>query len=103
MTKTSTVVIVGGGLAAAKAAEALRSNHFDGSIVVVAEESHLPYERPPLSKEFLADKKALEDFTVHDKAWYAESDIDLRTGTAVGAIHPSRHNLQQAQTTTLHL
>jgi 3-phenylpropionate/trans-cinnamate dioxygenase ferredoxin reductase subunit len=101
MTKTSTVVIVGGGLAAAKAAEALRSNHFDGSLVVVAEESHLPYERPPLSKEFLADKKALEDFTVHDKAWYAESDIDLRTGTAVAAINRSAHTVQLADGSTV--
>ena len=54
MTGTSTFVIVGGGLAAAKAAEALRANNFDGDIVLIAQEPHLPYERPPLSKEFLA-------------------------------------------------
>jgi 3-phenylpropionate/trans-cinnamate dioxygenase ferredoxin reductase subunit len=92
MTGTSTFVIVGGGLAAAKAAEALRANDFDGNIVLIAEEDHLPYERPPLSKEFLAGKKSLDDFTVHNAAWYQDSNIDLRLGTAVTAIDRSaRH------------
>jgi 3-phenylpropionate/trans-cinnamate dioxygenase ferredoxin reductase component len=86
MTGTSTFVIVGGGLAAAKAAEALRANDFDGHIVLIADENLLPYERPPLSKEFLAGKKSLDDFTVHDAAWYRDRDIDLRLGTAVVAI-----------------
>jgi 3-phenylpropionate/trans-cinnamate dioxygenase ferredoxin reductase subunit len=93
MTETSTFVIVGGGLAAAKAAEALRANDFDGYIVLIAEEAHLPYERPPLSKEFLAGKKSLDDFTVHDAAWYRDSDIDLRLGTAVAAVDCSSHHV----------
>jgi 3-phenylpropionate/trans-cinnamate dioxygenase ferredoxin reductase component len=93
MTETSTFVIVGGGLAAAKAAEALRANDFDGHIVLIAEENHLPYERPPLSKEFLAGKKSLDDFTVHDAAWYRDSDIDLRLGTAVAAVDCSAHHV----------
>jgi 3-phenylpropionate/trans-cinnamate dioxygenase ferredoxin reductase component len=93
MTETSTFVIVGGGLAAAKAAEALRANDFDGHIVLIAEENHLPYERPPLSKEFLAGKKSLDDFTVHDAAWYRASDIDLRLGTAVAAVDCSAHHV----------
>jgi 3-phenylpropionate/trans-cinnamate dioxygenase ferredoxin reductase component len=86
MTGTSTFVIVGGGLAGAKAVEALRANDFDGHVVLIAEEDLLPYERPPLSKEFLAGKKSLDDFTVHDAAWYRDRDIDLRLGTAVVAI-----------------
>jgi len=93
MTETSTFVIVGGGLAAAKAAEVLRANDFDGHIVLIAEENHLPYERPPLSKEFLAGKKSLDDFTVHDAAWYRDSDIDLRLGTAVAAVDCSAHHV----------
>ena len=64
MTTSSTFAIVGGGLAGAKAAEALRDNDFDGHIVLFAAEEHLPYERPPLSKEYLAGKKPLDDFTV---------------------------------------
>jgi 3-phenylpropionate/trans-cinnamate dioxygenase ferredoxin reductase component len=93
MTGTSTFVIVGGGLAAAKAAEALRTNDFDGHIVLIAEEDHFPYERPPLSKEFLAGKKSLDDFTVHDAAWYQDSDIDLRLGTAAVAIDRAAHHV----------
>jgi 3-phenylpropionate/trans-cinnamate dioxygenase ferredoxin reductase component len=91
MTPTSTFVIIGGGLAGAKAAEALRANDFDGPIVLIAEEQHLPYERPPLSKEFLAGKKSLDDFTVHDSAWYADSNIDLRLGTTAAALDRSAH------------
>ena len=89
MTGTSTIIIVGGGLAGAKAAEALRANDFDGDIVLIAEEKHLPYERPPLSKEFLAGKKSLGDFTVHDSAWYSDSNIDLRLGTVAAAVDRS--------------
>jgi 3-phenylpropionate/trans-cinnamate dioxygenase ferredoxin reductase component len=93
MKSTSTIVILGGGLAGAKAAEALRANDFDGQIVLIAAEQHLPYERPPLSKEFLAGKKSLDDFTVHDSAWYADSNIDLRRGTSAAAIDRSAHSV----------
>ena len=58
MTTSSTFAIVGGGLAGAKAAEALRDKDFDGHIVLFAAEEHLPYERPPLSKEYLARQEA---------------------------------------------
>jgi 3-phenylpropionate/trans-cinnamate dioxygenase ferredoxin reductase subunit len=61
MTTSSTIAIAGGGLAAAKAAEALRDSDFGGNIVVFAAEEHLPYERPPLSKEFQLGKKDLGD------------------------------------------
>jgi cation diffusion facilitator CzcD-associated flavoprotein CzcO len=71
MANPTAVVIIGGGLGGAKAAEALREKDFDGDIVLSAEEEQLPYERPPLSKEFLAGKKSLSDFTVHD-AEYTE-------------------------------
>lgn len=91
MSISTTIVIAGGGLAGAKAAEALRDNDFDGSIVLFADEEHLPYERPPLSKEFLAGKKSLPDFTVHDSAWYRDHDIDLRLGTGVTSVDPSAH------------
>jgi 3-phenylpropionate/trans-cinnamate dioxygenase ferredoxin reductase component len=79
-------VIVGGGLGGAKAAEALREKGFDGKVVLLADEEYLPYERPPLSKEFLAGKKSLADFTVHDSDWYRDNKIDLRVGTEASAI-----------------
>jgi 3-phenylpropionate/trans-cinnamate dioxygenase ferredoxin reductase component len=86
MTESSTFVIVGGGLAGAKAAEALRDKDFSGHIVLFAEEDHLPYERPPLSKEFLAGKKTLPEFTTEDAAWYRDHNVDLRLGTRVTAV-----------------
>ncbi|MFE7798915.1 NAD(P)/FAD-dependent oxidoreductase [Nocardia sp. NPDC057440] len=88
MTSDRRFVIVGGGLAAAKLAEALRDNDFDGTVTVIAAEEHLPYERPPLSKEHLAGKKALADFTVDPAQWYRDHHIDLRLGTTVTAIDP---------------
>ncbi|MEV6430276.1 FAD-dependent oxidoreductase [Nocardia sp. NPDC051463] len=88
MTSDRRFVIVGGGLAAAKLAEALRDNDFDGAVTVIAAEEHLPYERPPLSKEHLAGKKALADFTVDPAQWYRDHHIDLRLGTTVIAIDP---------------
>ena len=83
MTKSSTFIIVGGGLAGAKAAEALRDNDFDGHIALFAAEEHLPYERPPLSKEYLAGKKTLDDFTVDASAWYRDHHVELQLGTEV--------------------
>ena len=102
MSRAQTFVIVGGGLAGAKAAEALRDNDFDGHIILFAEEEHLPYERPPLSKEFLAGKKTLSDFTVDQSAWYRDHDIDLRLGTTVTAIDPSAHTVTLPDDDTVH-
>ena len=93
MTTSSTFAIVGGGLAGAKAAEALRDNDFDGHIALYAAEEHLPYERPPLSKEYLAGKKDLGDFTPLSSAWYRDHHIELQLGTEVSAIDPATHTL----------
>ena len=94
MAHSRTFVIVGGGLGGAKAAEALREKDFDGQIIVSAEEDHLPYERPPLSKEFLAGKKSLDDFTVHDSAWYRENEIDLRLNARVLSVDRAAHTVE---------
>ncbi|MDT5012632.1 MAG: 3-phenylpropionate/trans-cinnamate dioxygenase ferredoxin reductase component [Mycobacterium sp.] len=101
MTESSNFVIVGGGLAAAKAAEAMRANDFGGNIVVIGNEDHLPYERPPLSKEFLADKKALDDFTVHDSDWYRDCNVEWRPGTEVTAIDRPAHTVVLANGDTV--
>ena len=93
MTTSSTFAIVGGGVAAAKAAEALRDKDFDGHVVLFAAEEHLPYERPPLSKEYLAGKKELGDFTPDSSAWYRDHHIELQLGTEVSAIDPSAHTV----------
>jgi 3-phenylpropionate/trans-cinnamate dioxygenase ferredoxin reductase subunit len=101
MAGSSTFVIVGGGLAGAKAAEALRDKGFDSHIVLFCEEQHLPYERPPLSKEFLAGKKSLSDFTVHDDSWYRDRDVDLRLGTRVSSLDPDAHSVELSDGTTV--
>jgi 3-phenylpropionate/trans-cinnamate dioxygenase ferredoxin reductase subunit len=93
MTTSSTFAIVGGGLAGAKAAEALRDKDFDGHVVLFAAEEHLPYERPPLSKEYLAGKKEFGDFTTASSAWYRDHHVELQLGTEVSAIDPSAHTV----------
>lgn len=96
MSASSTHIIVGGGLAGAKAAEALRERGFDGRLVLFGTEDRLPYERPPLSKEFLAGKKSLEEFTVQPADWYAEHSVDLRLGTTVTSLDTAGHSVTLA-------
>jgi 3-phenylpropionate/trans-cinnamate dioxygenase ferredoxin reductase component len=85
MTSRQTHVIVGASLAGAKAAETLREEGFDGRVVLVGAEDERPYERPPLSKDYLRGEVGREKVYVHDERFYAEHDIDLRLGrTAVG-------------------
>lgn len=86
-------VIIGGGLAGAKTAEALREQDFAGDIVLLSEEEHLPYERPPLSKEFFAGKKTLPEFTVHDGEWFRDHRVDLRPGTTAIAFDTAAHTV----------
>ena len=81
-----THVIAGAGLAGAKAAEALRDEGFEGRIVLVGDEPELPYERPPLSKDYLRGESPREQARVHPDGFYADHDIELLTGTAVTAI-----------------
>jgi 3-phenylpropionate/trans-cinnamate dioxygenase ferredoxin reductase subunit len=100
MVSSQTFVIIGGGLAGAKAVEALRDNDFDGSIILFAEEEQLPYERPPLSKEYLAGKKSLSEFTVQDADWYRDHNVDLRLGSRVSSLDPAAHTVGLPDGTT---
>ena len=79
-------VIAGGGLAAAKAAETLRDEGFDGDIVLAGAEPERPYERPPLSKGYLLGSDSRDSVYVHPADWYAEHGVDLREGVTVTAI-----------------
>jgi 3-phenylpropionate/trans-cinnamate dioxygenase ferredoxin reductase component len=81
-----TFVIVGAGLTGAKAAETLRSEGFDGRVVLLGAESERPYERPPLSKEYLRGEAGREKVYVHEDRFYEENEIDLRVRTSVAAI-----------------
>ena len=77
-------MIVGAGLAGAKAAQTLRHEGFEGRLVLVGAEDERPYERPPLSKDYLRGEAGRERVYVHDEGFYADHDIELRLGrTAV--------------------
>ena len=88
---TRPIVIVGGGLAAGTAVTSLRERGYDGPIVLLTEEEHLPYERPPLSKAYLMGNDPAEKALVHDAGWYSENDVEVRTGTRVESIDPEAH------------
>lgn len=81
-----TFVIVGGGLAGAKAAETLRTEGFTGRVILICDERDHPYERPPLSKGFLLGKKSRDSVFVHEPAWYARNDVELHLGQTVDRI-----------------
>ncbi|HET9102565.1 MAG TPA: FAD-dependent oxidoreductase [Solirubrobacteraceae bacterium] len=84
----TTYVIVGASLAGAKAAEELRNQGFDGRVVLIGAEAELPYERPPLSKDYLRGESEREKTRVQPEAFYREHQIELRTETTVTAIDP---------------
>jgi 3-phenylpropionate/trans-cinnamate dioxygenase ferredoxin reductase component len=89
MTNDQTHVIVGAGLAGAKAAETLRQEGFDGRVVLVGAEDERPYERPPLSKDYLRGEVGREKVYVHDEGFYAEQDIELRPGRTAAGLDTS--------------
>ena len=86
-----TIVIVGGGHAAGQAAASLRQEGYEGAVVVVGEEPHLPYQRPPLSKEYLAGEQGLERVHLRPQRFYADHDIEVRSGVRVSAIDRARN------------
>lgn len=73
-------VIVGGGLAGVSAIEGIRQRDQNGSILLLAREPHLPYDRPPLSKQLWFGKKKPEEIYLHDEDWYAANNVELKLG-----------------------
>jgi NADPH-dependent 2,4-dienoyl-CoA reductase/sulfur reductase-like enzyme len=92
--KPQHVVIIGGGLAGAKTAEALRAEGFIGKVTLVGAETHLPYERPPLSKAYLAGRATFDEAVVHPHHWYRQNNIDLRLGCRATAIDAAAHGVR---------
>jgi 3-phenylpropionate/trans-cinnamate dioxygenase ferredoxin reductase subunit len=84
--RSADVVIVGTGHAGAQAAIALRQHGFDGSILMIGRDSEPPYERPPLSKEYLAGEKPFERIYIRPPAFWADKGIDLLLGQTVTAV-----------------
>ncbi len=92
-TQHADVVIVGTGHGGAQAAIALRQQGHEGSILMIGRDDAPPYERPPLSKEYLAGDKGFERIMIRPEKFWAEKDITLRLGAAVTAIDPVKHTL----------
>jgi len=90
-------LIVGASLTGAKAAEELRSNGFDGRVMLVGAEPERPYERPPLTKDYLRGESGRAKAYVHPDGFYEEQEIELVTGVTVTAIDPG------ASRVTLHV
>ena len=90
------VTVVGGGQVAAVLARTLRRRGFDGSITILGDERHLPYQRPPLSKEFLTGDGALEPLALLAPKWLANNDIDIRTSARVTSLDAGGRTLTLA-------
>lgn len=87
-------VIIGGGLTAARAAEGMREEGYDGEIVIATSEARLPYERPPLSKGYLLGDDEEDVVFTHDAEWYAEHDVEVRTASLATALDADAHTVE---------
>jgi 3-phenylpropionate/trans-cinnamate dioxygenase ferredoxin reductase subunit len=94
-------VLVGGGLTTARAAEALRTGGYDGDLVVVTAEPHHPYERPPLSKDYLRGESERDVVFPLDEAWYAEHDVTVQVNETVVGLDAVGHTLTLSDGGTL--
>ena len=83
------VLVVGAGHAGAQAAIALRQNKFEGSIAILGDEPELPYERPPLSKEYLSGEKGFERLLIRPAAFWEERRVTMLPGRTVAAVDPA--------------
>jgi NADPH-dependent 2,4-dienoyl-CoA reductase/sulfur reductase-like enzyme len=96
-----TIVIIGAGHAGGRAAEAMRAACFAGRVVLLGAESHLPYERPPLSKEILAGTMEAEKATLNPDEFYEAQDIELHLGHVAEEIEPNLHRVRLSDDTDL--
>ena len=83
-----TIVIVGGGHAAGQAAASLRQEKYEGEILIIGDEPHIPYQRPPLSKQYLSGEYGLDRVHLRPARFYESKAIDVRSGVRVERIDP---------------
>ncbi|TAM12642.1 MAG: NAD(P)/FAD-dependent oxidoreductase [Nevskiaceae bacterium] len=91
------VVIVGAGQGGAQVAAALRREHYTGSIALIGDEPEFPYERPPLSKDYLAGDKPFEQLLLRPRDFWAGHEIDLRLGQRVVSVNPQAHRIRTSE------
>lgn len=102
MANIASYVIVGAGIAGNAAAETLRKQGFEGEVHLVGAEPHRPYDRPPLSKEFLSGSKEQDKLFFKPEDFYAEHSIQLHLGTEATALDPTSKTLTLADSASLH-
>ena len=91
-----TYLIIGGGMTGSADANGIREEDSEGTIGLISTETHMPYDRPPLSKDYLMGRADRDATFVHPRHWYADHGIDLRTGDAVDRIDPAGHEVTLA-------
>ncbi|MFC0429713.1 NAD(P)/FAD-dependent oxidoreductase [Kutzneria buriramensis] len=96
MSSEQTHVIVGAGMAGAKAAETLREEGFDGRIVLIGAEQERPYDRPPLSKGYLLGDQDRDSVFLHPLNWYGDNHVELLTGRRVSHLDRAAHEVELA-------
>ena len=87
------IVIIGGGVGAAAAAEMLRSEGYAGELIQISDEETLPYDRPPLSKGYLSGEMALDNILLHPQNWYGEHKVELKLGHAAKTIDAAENTV----------
>ena len=89
MPKAYEYIIIGGGLTGSAALDGIRERDPHGSILLISAEAHLPYNRPPLSKDLWFGKEKVEEIFTHDEAWYANNGVEVKLNTRVEELEPS--------------
>jgi 3-phenylpropionate/trans-cinnamate dioxygenase ferredoxin reductase subunit len=88
------LVIVGGNLTGGAAVSTLRTEGFDGRVVLIGEEPHLPYERPPLSKGYLRGEESAEQAFLRPQEWFEENEVELHLGVTAARLEPANHQVE---------
>lgn len=102
MSNSGQITIVGGGFAAISAVETLRGEGFEGRILMLSEEHELPYDRPPLSKEYLSGESSLQDIVFFDEAWYRDRQVDFELSQKVTTLDVASQTVSNASGKTFH-
>jgi len=89
----TSIVIIGGGLAGGNAAATLRDEGFSGPVVLIGPEPGVPFGRPPLSKTYLRSEEKLDGWYVRPAGWYADHDVERRSGPTVATVAPAAHTV----------
>ena len=91
------MVIAGGGQAAGQAVASLRQAGYKGAITLFGAETYPPYQRPPLSKQYLSGEYGLERVYLRPEKFYADRDVDLKLGVTVSGINPAAHTISTSE------